>query len=172
MKKNYKKIFWIYGLSGSGKSAIGKYILPHIKKKFGNTILINGDDIRNIYKFNNFDKKSRLNLGKNNFNFSLFLLRQNFNIIFTTVGLIHELQKYNRQKGKKFYVEIFIKSDINKLINKKSKYFYKKKTKNVFGVNLIPEFPKKPHITIENNFDKSIAELSKDLLSKINKIVL
>ena len=31
--KDNKKIFWITGLSGSGKSAIGKAILPGIKKK-------------------------------------------------------------------------------------------------------------------------------------------
>ena len=59
--KENKKVFWITGLSGSGKSAIGKAILPKIQKKFGNTILINGDDIRNIFNMKGYDKSYVVN---------------------------------------------------------------------------------------------------------------
>ena len=34
-----------------------------------------------------------------------------------------------------------------------------------------PEFPKKPHITIENNFDRSLNNISKELISKLNKFI-
>jgi len=167
--KEDKKVFWITGLSGSGKSAIGKAILPKIQKKFGNTILINGDDIRNIFNMKGYDKSYRVNIGKSYFNLCLFLLKQNYNVIFTTVGLWNDLQKYNRQKGKKKYVEIFIEADIKKLVKRKSKFFYRKKVKNVVGLNIKPEFPKKPDIKIKNNFNKTISKLSKELLSKINE---
>ena len=167
--KEDKKVFWITGLSGSGKSAIGKAILPKIQKKFGNTILINGDDIRNIFNMKGYDKSYRVNIGKSYFNLCLFLLKQNYNVIFTTVGLWHDLQKYNRLKGKKKYIEIFIKTDIKKLVKRKSKFFYRKKVKNVVGLNIKPEFPKKPDIKIKNNFNKTISKLSKELLSKINE---
>ena len=62
-KKIFKKkgiLFWITGLSGTGKSSIGKLILSNIKKKYGPTILIHGDDFRNIWNFKKFNKKSRL----------------------------------------------------------------------------------------------------------------
>ena len=42
-------VFWITGLSGSGKSSIGR-LLHSIKKIYGPTILINGDDIRKLFK--------------------------------------------------------------------------------------------------------------------------
>ena len=166
--ENNKKIFWITGLSGSGKSAIGKAILPKIRQKFGNTILINGDDIRNIFNMKIYDRSFRVNIGKSYFNLCLFLLKQNFNVIFTTVGLWHSVHKYNRLKGKNRYVEIFIDTDIKKLVKRKSKFFYKKKVKNVVGLTIKPEFPKKPTIHIKNNFDKSISNLSKELLTKID----
>ena len=171
--KNNKKIFWITGLSGSGKSSIGKKILPKIKKKFGNTILINGDDIRNIFNIKIYDKAFRVKIGKSYFKLCMFLLNQNFNVIFTTVGLWHDLHKYNKLKGKNSYIEIFIDADIKKLVERKSKFFYKKKVKNVVGLSIKPEFPKKPSIYIKNDFNRTISELSEELLIKINdKIIL
>ena len=167
-KRSIKKIFWITGLSGSGKSAIGRTILPKIKQKFGNTILINGDDIRDIFNMKVYNRSFRVNIGKSYFNLCMFLLKQDFNVIFTTVGLWHDVHKYNRLKGKKRYVEIFIDADIKKLVKRRSKFFYKKKVKNVVGLTIKPEFPKKPNIHIKNNFDKTILNLSKELLNKID----
>ena len=40
---------------------------------------------------------------------------------------------------------------------------------NHWGVDIKPEFPRKPHITIKNDFSKSLAELSKELKTKIKK---
>ena len=58
-------VFWITGLSGSGKSSIGRLLHRNIKKIYGPTILINGDDIRKLFKINSYDKYSRLILAKN-----------------------------------------------------------------------------------------------------------
>ena len=43
--------------------------------------------------------------------------------------------------------------------------------KNIVGEDIEPEFPKHPNITLENNFDKTIKELSTELLKKIKKTV-
>ena len=123
MKKK-KYIFWITGLSGSGKSTLGVHLLPKIKKKYGETILINGDDIRHIYGFKNYDKYSRLKLAKSNFDLCFFLFKQGYNIIFTTVSLMHEVQEYNRKLGKKNYIEIFLEADIEILKKKKISVFF------------------------------------------------
>ena len=49
--KNKGIVFWITGLSGSGKTQIGKKIKKDIIKNYGPTILFSGDDIRNIFDF-------------------------------------------------------------------------------------------------------------------------
>ena len=40
------------------------------------------------------------------------------------------------------------------------------------GLDIKPEYPKHPHIIINNDFAKPIEELSEELLLKINSIIL
>ena len=43
-------LFWITGLSGSGKTAIAKKIQKKISHLYGPTIEISGDDFRKIFE--------------------------------------------------------------------------------------------------------------------------
>ena len=169
MKKKIGKIFWLTGLSGSGKTTIGKLIHKDITKLFGPTILINGDDIRNIFNIVSYDKKSRLKIGKQYSDFCKFVSYQNINIIITVVGLFYDLHSYNR-KNNKNYIEIYIKSNFKEIKKQKKKFFYKKKTKNVWGEDLKPEFPINPHIVVKNNFKTKTNILSKKIIKKIKQI--
>jgi hypothetical protein len=46
------------------------------------------------------------------------------------------------------------------------------KTKNIWGVDLKPEFPKKPDVKILNDFSLPIKKLKKELLNRIfNKLI-
>ena len=159
--KKYGICFYIIGLSESGK-----LIKRDVEKKYGKTILIHGDEIRGIYNLKGYNKDYRLNLGKSNSDLCKLITKQGINIIFTTVGLIHKLQRYNRSNIKN-YKEIYIKAEIKTLLRKKKKIFYKRKTKLVWGVDLKPEFPKKPDITINNNFKKSVKNLSQELIKQL-----
>ena len=63
MKKIDKKkgiLFWITGLSGSGKTTIGKSIHNDIKK-YGPTIMISGDNVRKIFHLSGHKKEEDLN---------------------------------------------------------------------------------------------------------------
>ena len=80
--KSKKKgtLFWITGLSGSGKSEIGKLILTKLKKKIGKKVLINGDDLRKIFNLNGYSKEERLDNAKKFYGF-ITLTDQGINVI-------------------------------------------------------------------------------------------
>ena len=164
-KKNY--IFWITGLPGSGKATIAKKIHKRVEKKYGPTIEISGDELRKNFLLNKYDIKNREEYAKFYSKFCKLVLKKNINIIFSTVSLFHSVQNWNR-KNIKGYFEIFIQSDVNKIIKLNKKKIYKNK-KNLVGVNLNAEFPKKPDLKIINSFNKNINDLSNDILKSIFK---
>ena len=47
--KNKGILFWMTGLPGAGKTSLANIIIRPLNKKFGNTVLFNGDDIRSIW---------------------------------------------------------------------------------------------------------------------------
>ncbi len=123
-KKNKKKgiLFWITGLSGAGKTSIANTIKSEIEKNFGPTLVINGDDLRRIFKLNKYNRESRLKYGKQYSKFGKFLTDQNVNVIFTVVGMFNEIRNWNK-KHINNYVEIFIKANISKIKKKKKKNY-------------------------------------------------
>jgi adenylylsulfate kinase len=167
--KKYGLVFWVTGISGSGKTTLSKSIYPFIKKNFGSTILLSGDNLRRIFKLNRYEKNYRKQLGKKYTLLLKHISANKINVLFSVVGLFNELHKFNR-KNLKNYIEIFIDANLKKTANRKEKFFYKKKTKNVWGEDIKPELPKKPHIIIRNNYQKSIKTLSKELIKKINSL--
>jgi len=123
MKKKLKNnnegiLFWVTGLSGSGKSTIAKNIFYKIKKIYGPTLLIHGDNLRNIFKLNGYSLNERLMIGKMYIDLINLIIKQKINVIFTVNGLFHSLRNINKKKFKN-YIEIYIKTDLKKILKEK-----------------------------------------------------
>tara|TARA_A100001015_G_C15013818_1_gene724503 strand:+ start:775 stop:1305 length:531 start_codon:yes stop_codon:yes gene_type:complete len=164
--KNKGILFWITGLSGSGKTTLANKIEYFLSKKYGPFLNLSGDELRSIFNYNKFDKKSRYKYALTYSKFCKILVNRNINVIFSTVSLFHKIRKWNK-KNIKNYAEVYIESDINKLIQKKRKKFYKMKLKNIVGKNIKAELPNKPNIKITNNFIKTTNQLKLELIDKI-----
>ncbi len=174
IKTNKRKgiLFFITGLSGSGKTTLSNKILRKITDLYGPTVIISSEKIRKVFKFNGYSKEERAEVGKRNVYLINLILTQKINVIYDAIAL----QKKLRSLKKKLisnYVEIYIKSSLKEIIkfNKKKK-IYKKKKKNIVGIHIKPEFPKKPNIIIRNNFKRSINTISNELIVKIKKSLI
>ena len=165
LKKNKGILFWITGLPGSGKTSIAKLLHKRIEKIYGSSIIISGDEIRKDFNLKGYERKDRLKIG---FMYSkLFrrIVNQNINVIFSGGALYEKIQNF-KKKNKKNYFEIFIDSNFFK--NKKIKRI-SKKSKNVVGINIKPEYPKDPNIRYYNNFDISLKSSSNIIFKLIQK---
>ena len=72
MVKKHKakgKLFWITGLSGSGKTSIAEKIKYEISRNYGPTLTISGDDLRKLFNYKKFSKNARLNYALSYSNF-------------------------------------------------------------------------------------------------------
>ena len=129
-KINKKKgiLFWVTGLSGSGKTTIAKKITRKINKLYGPTVVISGDNLRNMFNLKGYSYKDRLDTVKKYCKLSKFLTSQKINVVFAVIGMMDLVRDWNR-KNIDNYVEIYIKSEIKEIIRRKKKkiYFLSKK---------------------------------------------
>ena len=172
MIKKYKKkgiLFWITGLSGSGKTTLAKKLFPYINKKYGLSVHLDGDNLRKILDLHGYSFKDRASNSKKFTKVAKLLTDQGINVVFSIIGLINKTRSWNKKNIKK-YIEIYIKSDVKKIISLNKKKIYKSK-KNIVGINIKPQFPKNPDIIIDNTFNKSLKRLEIELRSKIDKII-
>jgi len=174
MKKNKNFCIIIFGLSGSGKSTLSNMIYKKIEKKIGKTALLDGDRIRKFLKqlgFNyGYTKKERSISSIPVLHIMNFLLENKMNVLYNNICL--NKNSYNLWKSNiKNLIYVYIKTDVKKIIEfgkKKKLYLY---GKNVVGVDIKPDIPKKPHIIIKNNFDRSLNRISDELILKLNKFI-
>jgi adenylylsulfate kinase-like enzyme len=172
-KINKKKgiLFWITGLSGAGKTTIGNKIKKDISRKYGPTLMISGDNIRRIFNLKGYEYKERLLILEKYTKFAKYITDQKLNIIFAVVGMADAPRKWNR-KNIDNYMEIYIKCNIRKIMNlDKKKIYHNKKSGKIIGIDIKPEFPKKPDITIINSFNETGDKIAKKLLKKINNLI-
>lgn len=166
MNKNLGILFRISGLPGSGKTEVAKLIHSQINTFFGPTIVWSGDDLRNILNNRKYSLKERNKFGLINIELIKLINSQKINVIFATVGLKSKIRK-SFQKNISNYIEINIRSDLSELKKRKVRKFYTNKSKNVWGLDIKAEYPKKPDVVIENDFSKDLKFIGKKLVQKL-----
>mgnify|MGYP006225861511 FL=1 len=111
--KNKGILFWITGLSGSGKTTIAKKITPNLRKKYGPTILISADQIRAMFDLKKYNRASKIMYGHNFSKLAKFLTDQGFNVVLNVICMFRSVRKRNRSNIKN-YIEIYIETDFKK----------------------------------------------------------
>jgi len=161
------KLIWITGLSGSGKTTIGKEVYRKLKLKNINTVFLDGDSFREILGNDlGHSPKDRLENAKRIHRMCKFLVEQDINVVCATMSLYKEIHELNRKEIKNYF-EVFIECGMDELIKRDQKGLYSKalkgEIKNVVGVDLPYDRPKDADLIIDNskqeNFSKNIVKI-------------
>ncbi len=166
-------LYWITGLSGSGKTSIAKIVYSNLKKVNSNLVFLDGDVMREILDLKDisYDYISRKKIGYIYAKLCKQLTDQGISVIFATIAMHHEIRSWNRANIKN-YVEIYIKASIEFLIERDKKQLYSKaltkKVNNVVGIDIKLEEPINPDIILINDRKVSVETLAYELIKKIN----
>ncbi len=160
-------VIWITGLSGSGKTTIARIIYDKIKVKYKNTILLDGDVIRNALEHSwGYSLSERLKGAKQVHGLCKMLDNEDMIVICATMSLFDEIHEKNR-KSFSVYIEIFLDVNMETLVTRDKKSLYSKALKgeedNVVGVNLPYDKPKSSELYLDNNrkdnFDNNVFKI-------------
>ena len=170
------KVFWLTGLSGSGKTTIALQLEKELYKLGFLVQILDGDNIRaginNNLSFSEADRAE--NIRRISEVSKLFL---NCGVI--TINCFVSPTKKMRQNAKKIigkenYYEIFINADLETCEKRDVKGLYKKarsgELKNFTGIDAEYEKPNNPNLEVDTtqlSLDKSIEIILKNILSQI-----
>ena len=166
------KVYWITGLSGAGKSTIAAIFHEHLNKINQNTILLDGDILREIFGNNkNYKLREREKLSLQYSKLAKVLSSQGYDVIMSTISMFHSIRAWNR-KNITNYVEIFLEVPMDVLVARDQKNLYSRALKgeiqNVIGVDLDAELPLNPDLIINNDGSKSAETVAEELLNTLN----
>ena len=166
------KLIWITGLAGSGKTTLGKGVFKRLKEKENNTVLIDGDQYREVFGSSGYSKEERLVVAKNIVQLCKFLIEQNINVVCCTISLFKEIHEQNKKQFKNYY-EIFVFCEIEELIKRDQKGLYSKalngEINNVVGIDIEYNQPLNPFLEIDNNKKDGLNEKIDLICTKIYK---
>ena len=151
-------VIWITGLSASGKTTIAKRLITLLSESANPPVFLDGDQVRTVIGDLNcgHDRNGRLQNAWRICRLAHMLTGQGHLVIVATMSLFHEVHDWNRAHLNRYF-EVLVKVDVETAKRRDPRGLYAKtatgKEINVPGVDLTPEFPKEPHLTLENNAD-------------------
>lgn len=148
------KVYWLTGLSGAGKTTIGKELFVNLKSKKDNVIFLDGDELREVFDCKEYDFDSRKNIAYKYSRLCQMLSNQGMDVVICTISMFNDVRAWNRNNIEN-YVEVYIKVDKDVLIKRNQKNLYSSvldnKINSVMGMDIKFEEPISPDLIINNN---------------------
>ncbi len=155
-------VYWITGLSGAGKTTIGKMFYEKMKEKYPNTVFLDGDTLRKVFGDDlGYSKEERRKCAMRYSRLCTMLQEQGMNVICCTISMFDSVREWNRENICN-YKEIYVKVSIETLKVRDQKGLYsgrtEEKQKEVVGIHMEIEEPKNPDLILENDGEKTPEE--------------
>ncbi len=148
-------VYWITGLSGAGKTTIGKLLYEKIRAKHPNTVFLDGDILRKVFGDDlGYSKEDRRKCAMRYSRLCAMLQEQNMNVICCTISMFDSVREWNREHIHS-YKEIYVKVSMDTLQKRNQKGLYsgitEERQKEVVGIHMDIEEPRCPDLILEND---------------------
>jgi len=153
-------VIWLIGLAGSGKTTIGREVYRQWKMTARNTVLVDGDEIRQIFNHDRgphcYTVEGRRQNAERIAEICAWLDRQEINVVCCILSIFRDIERRNRQIYSRYF-EVFIDAPLDTVIRRDIKNLYgpalRGETNNVVGVDIEFKPPVNPDMVIDNRAD-------------------
>lgn len=166
-------VYWITGLSGAGKTTVGRMFYGKLKAESPGTVFLDGDELRRVFGDDlGYTKEDRRKCAMRYARLCAMLQGQGLNVVCCTISMFEGVREWNRENIPD-YTEVYIEAppDVLKRRNQKGLYHGVEKgtAENVVGMDMEAELPEKPDVVLINDGTRSPEELCKELEMKIRE---
>jgi glutamine kinase len=164
------RVFWITGLSASGKTTIGRALSSHLRASGCPTIFLDGDSLRAAVSNDlGYSPADRRSAALRNGMLCRMLAEQGADIVCSTISLFHDVQRWNRENIPGYH-EIFVRVPLEELKRRDTKGIYssggERVAENVVGLDIPAEFPEAPDLILENDSALELDEAVRRILDQ------
>jgi len=174
-KTKYRtSMLFFTGLSGAGKTTIAKSILKRLQDEGHSAMLLDGDEIRDIFKNYGFDKEARIKHNQDVGKMAVYLQSQGIIPIVSLISPYAEARDYIRSISNDF-TEIYVNTTIEECEKRDVKGLYKKvrsgEIKDFTGIHASApyEVPKNPELIIDTEVLPDVNDCVNHILKLIKK---
>lgn len=151
-------VIWLIGLSGAGKSTIGRELYKLWKTKEQNTVFVDGDEIREIFQHdrstNDYTAEGRQQNARRISELCLWLDRQDINVVCCILSIFPKMRSSYREKYMSYY-EVYVSTPLNILEERDTKGLYgaakRGDTNNIVGFDIPFPEPKQSDLVIDGS---------------------
>lgn len=142
-------VIWIIGLSGAGKTTIGRALYDLWKPMAPNTVLLDGDEVRAIFGQDrspaDYTVDGRRKNAERLYEICSWLDREGINVVCCLLSIFPDIQARSRERLSRYF-EVFVDAPLEELVHRDTKGLYGPalvgRTGNVVGVDI--PFPPPP----------------------------
>lgn len=144
-------VYFFTGLSGAGKTTIGRLFFERLAAQKDNVVLKDGDGLRVRPEAEvDYSTEARIRRAKGRFSQYKELADQGTDVVFCSIAMYDEVREWNRANIEN-YKEVYVKVPMELLYQRDQKGLYSSGAKNVVGVDLPWDEPTNADVVIEND---------------------
>jgi glutamine kinase len=147
------RVFWITGLSASGKTTIGRALSSRLRALGCPVVFLDGDSLRAAVSSDlGYSAENRRSAAMRNGKLCRMLAEQGSDVVCSTISLFHDVQRWNRENISRYY-EIFVRVPLDELRRRDTKGVYSAangSAANIVGLDIPAETPEAPDLVLDN----------------------
>lgn len=149
------QVYWITGLSGSGKTTVGRELYQMLKRDNPAVVFLDGDTLREVAgDAFGYSPKERRRCAMFYSRLCRLLAEQGMTVICCTVSMFDSVREWNRENIPGYF-EVYLKVPMEVLRQRDQKQLYSGveagSSDQVTGVSIAWEEPKAPDVIIKND---------------------
>lgn len=145
------RVYWITGLSGAGKTTIGKLWYEYLKSGNPAVVFLDGDMLRQVFGDDlGYTESDRRKSAMRNARLCALLSYQGIDVVCCTISMFDSVREWNRANIPD-YCEIYVRVTMDTLRERNQKGLYTLADRDVAGIHFEIEEPKHPDLVLDNN---------------------
>ena len=144
------RAYWFTGLSGAGKTTIGRLWYEKLQEAGETAVFLDGDELRQVFGGDlGYTEADRRKSAMRNARLCALLAKQGITAVCCTISMFDSIRQWNRENIPGYF-EIYVKASMDTLRQRNQKGLYCD-GQDVAGIHFQVEEPKTPDLILEND---------------------